>query len=43
MALRETGGRGSVYWVHLAQDMDQWRVLVNTVIAGSTEGEEFIH
>jgi hypothetical protein len=28
--LRETG-RG-VYWINLAQDRDQWRALVNTVM-----------
>jgi hypothetical protein len=31
MDLRETGW-GSVDWIHLAQDRDQWRALVNTVM-----------
>jgi hypothetical protein len=31
MDLREIGW-GSVYWVQLAQDRDQWRDLVNTVM-----------
>jgi hypothetical protein len=25
-------GRGDIDWIHLAQDMDQWRALVNTVM-----------
>jgi hypothetical protein len=29
--LREIGWEG-VDWIHLAQDMDQWRSLVNTVM-----------
>jgi hypothetical protein len=29
--LREIGW-GGVDWIHLAQDRDQWRVLVNTVM-----------
>jgi hypothetical protein len=29
--LRETGWEG-VEWIHLAQDMDQWLALVNTVM-----------
>jgi hypothetical protein len=29
--LRETG-RGRMYWMDLAQDRDQWRALVNTVM-----------
>jgi len=29
--LRETGWEG-VDWIHLAQDRDQWRVVVNTVM-----------
>jgi hypothetical protein len=28
---REIGWDG-VNWIHLSQDMDQWRVLVNTVM-----------
>jgi hypothetical protein len=24
--------RESVYWIHMAQDKNQWRVLVNTVM-----------
>jgi hypothetical protein len=31
MDLREKG-RESVYWMHLAQDMDQWRTLLNKVM-----------
>jgi hypothetical protein len=31
MDLRETGWEG-VEWIHLAQDRDQWRAFVNTVI-----------
>jgi hypothetical protein len=31
MDLRETGW-GSVEWIQLAQDRDQWRALVNTVM-----------
>jgi hypothetical protein len=31
MGLRETG-YGGMDWIDLAQDMDQWRVLVNTVM-----------
>jgi hypothetical protein len=30
MDLRETGF-GDVDWIHLAQDRDRWRALVNTV------------
>jgi hypothetical protein len=29
--LRETGW-GGVYWIDLAQDSEQWRALVNTVM-----------
>jgi hypothetical protein len=29
--LRETGWRG-MDWIDLAQDMDQWRALINTVM-----------
>jgi hypothetical protein len=28
--IREIGGEG-VDWIHLAEDRDQWRALVNTV------------
>jgi hypothetical protein len=31
MELREIGWEG-VDWMHLAQDRDQWRALVNTVM-----------
>jgi hypothetical protein len=31
MDLRETGF-GDVDWIHLAQDRDRWRALVNTVM-----------
>jgi hypothetical protein len=31
MCVREVGLE-DVDWIHLAQDMDQWRVLVNTVM-----------
>jgi hypothetical protein len=31
MDLRETGF-GDVNWIHLAQDTDRWRALVNTVM-----------
>jgi hypothetical protein len=31
MDLRETGW-GDVEWIHLAQDRDQWRALVNAVM-----------
>jgi hypothetical protein len=31
MDVRETGW-GSVYWIHLAQDRDWWRALLNTVM-----------
>jgi hypothetical protein len=31
MVLRETGW-GGMNWIDLAQDMDQWRVLVNMVM-----------
>jgi hypothetical protein len=31
MDLREIGGDG-MDWIDLAQDMNQWRVLVNTVV-----------
>jgi hypothetical protein len=29
--LRETGWDG-MYWIDLAQDRDQWKTLVNTVV-----------
>jgi hypothetical protein len=31
MDLREIGRKG-VHWIHLAQDKDQWRALVNIVM-----------
>jgi hypothetical protein len=31
IVFREIGWNG-FYWIHLAQDMDQWRALVNTVV-----------
>jgi hypothetical protein len=31
MDLRKIGG-GGMYWIYLAQDRDQWRALVNTVM-----------
>jgi hypothetical protein len=31
MELREIGWK-DVDWIHLAQDKDQWRALVNTII-----------
>jgi len=31
MDLRDVGWEG-VDWIHLAQDMDQWRAVVNTVM-----------
>jgi hypothetical protein len=31
MGLREIGS-GDVDWIHLAQDRDRWRALVNTVM-----------
>jgi hypothetical protein len=31
MGLREIGWEG-VDWMHLAQDRDQWRCLVNTIM-----------
>jgi hypothetical protein len=31
MVLREAGC-GRIDWIHLAQDKDQWRALVNTVM-----------
>jgi hypothetical protein len=33
MNLRETVWRGGVEWIHLAEDRDRWRSLVNTVIS----------
>jgi hypothetical protein len=40
---REIGWEG-VDWMHLAQDRDQWRTLVNTVmnLRGSIKGREFL-
>jgi hypothetical protein len=33
MGLREIGwGVGEVEWIHLAQDRDRWRYVVNTVM-----------
>jgi hypothetical protein len=32
MDLVETGWGGGVEWIHLAQDRDHWRVLVNAVM-----------
>jgi hypothetical protein len=36
-------GREGVDWIHLAQNRDQWRVLVNTVneLSGSIKGGEY--
>jgi hypothetical protein len=31
MDLREIGWE-DMYWIHLAQDRDQWRALVNTIM-----------
>jgi hypothetical protein len=31
MDLREIG-QGLMYWIYLAQDRDQWRAIVNTVM-----------
>jgi hypothetical protein len=31
MDIREIG-RGDMDWIDLAQDMDQWKVLVNTIM-----------
>jgi hypothetical protein len=31
MDLRERGC-GGVDWIHVAQDMDQWRALLNTIM-----------
>jgi hypothetical protein len=44
MYLRETGWEG-VEWMHLAQDRDQWRALVNTVmnLRVPYKGREFIY
>jgi hypothetical protein len=41
--LMETAWMG-VKWIHLPQDRDQWRVLVNTVNepSGSTKDVEFL-
>jgi hypothetical protein len=32
MDLREIGWGGGVEWIHLAQDRDRWRTLVNAVM-----------
>jgi hypothetical protein len=32
MDLRESGWEG-VVWIHLAQDRDRWRAVVNTVMS----------
>jgi hypothetical protein len=32
MDLREIGWEGGVEWIHLAQDMDSWRAVVNAVM-----------
>jgi hypothetical protein len=39
MDLREIGREG-VDWIHLTQDRDQWRTLVNTAM-GPIKGGEF--
>jgi hypothetical protein len=33
-----------VDWIHLAQDRDQWRVVVNTImkLLGTEKGSEFL-
>jgi hypothetical protein len=32
MDLREIGWEGGVEWIHLAQDRDRWRAVVNAVM-----------
>jgi hypothetical protein len=32
MDIRETGGCGGVGWIHLAQDRDRWRAVVDAVM-----------
>jgi hypothetical protein len=32
LRIRTVGGWGGVNWIHLTQDGDQWRILVNTVM-----------
>jgi hypothetical protein len=39
MDVREIGWEG-VDWMHLAQDRDQWRDVVNTEASGSIKGGE---
>jgi len=38
MDLRDIGWKG-VEWIHLAQDMDRWRALVNAVMNLPVPGE----
>jgi hypothetical protein len=37
-------GFGDADWIHMAQDRDRWRALVNTVmnLRGSTKGGKFL-
>jgi hypothetical protein len=41
MNIRENGWEG-VYWIHLAQNRDQWRLLYGNVPLGSIKGGEFL-